>query len=80
MGVTVLSASLSWDWVASALSKSQKLRSAPVGHGIAAPPPPVPSIWDLDALFCFLGGGTRIPLGFGSWKRLTGVPPATTYP
>lgn len=46
---------------------------------VAAPqllPPPVASIWDLDVLFCSLGGGTQTPLGFSSLKRLTDVPPA----
>lgn len=51
-----------------------------MGHGLAAPPLPVPSIWDLDVLFCSLGGGTQIPSGFSSLKRLTGVPPANHLP
>lgn len=51
-----------------------------MSHRPAAPPPPVPNIWDLDVLFCSLGGGTQVPLGFSSLKRSTGVPPANHLP
>lgn len=60
--------------------KVLEARSAPVGHDPAAPPPPVASIWDLNVLFCSLGGGTHIPLGFSSLKRLTEVPPTNHLP
>lgn len=51
-----------------------------MGHGPAAPPPPVASIWDLNVLFCSLGGGTHNPLEFSSLKRLTEVPSANHLP